>query len=226
MSVTVAFHRESPRGRQTGGSEVRLWLSERETAHPARCCIARAGERARYDPQSGHDGQGSQDRLSQTGVAFEPDVPPGLIRRKTFGEQLPRRVLIEGDPGRWMRDAAGKEVPASHGAHQGPASSCLSRDLELNGGLRIRRDVPIPERQRPDKDVQHREEPPTGAQARSPDRFAYLLLVQPAFSVLPADVEPVGRILLARPGHPEPRCLLWIEGFQVAMQLWLGPLHE
>ena len=61
---------------------------------------------------------------------------------------------------------------------------------------------------------QRRVEEPLGA-----DRLADLLLVQPAFGVLPADVEPVRRGLFSRPGDRKERRGMGIERPKESMNL-------
>jgi len=99
MSATVAFHPRGWAGTFPTHSRVSVDLSERETADPARCCVAQAGNRAKYDPQSGHDAECAEHWTAEALVSLDADLTDGLLGAKALGEELPGNILVHGDMG-------------------------------------------------------------------------------------------------------------------------------
>src|SRR3954469_21672820 len=108
-------------------------LSERETAGPARCCVTQAANRAKYDPESGHDAECAEHRMAEVLVSLYADRTVGLLGAKGPGEKLPRNVLIHGYMGRRCGAAAGEQLPPARTSRQCPDAASISSDLELNG---------------------------------------------------------------------------------------------
>src|SRR5207245_1682017 len=85
-----------------------------------------------------------------------------------------------------------------------PVASGLLGDPELDGGAEWGGDVAKGHREGVGEGRQHRVEEATRGLARSSDRVANVLLVVPAFGVLPRDVEPDWRRRRTGPAHRTP----------------------
>src|SRR5215213_6334888 len=72
-------------------------VRERNSTVRREAASLRRGNRAKCDPQSGHDRERAEHRPAQSRVAFDPDCPMGLISTEPLGEELPGGLLVQGD---------------------------------------------------------------------------------------------------------------------------------
>src|SRR3982751_4905059 len=122
MSVTVAFH-PSAKGKADRSFLDRSVNCQRERQHTWRDVASLKPEkRARYDPQSGHDRERSQEGLTQRGVPLDADFPASPLGRQRLGEEPPGSILIQTHPGIPIRVGSGEELPGAPGLGEGPAS--------------------------------------------------------------------------------------------------------
>src|SRR5829696_9134809 len=199
ISATIAFHRTGPDAVVRASSlEILHFQSGRTSLHCTPGC-ARLFDSARCDPQQdgglSHYRERGEDSFAQSSVTLNLGAPCGRTPVQSLGEELPSRLLIEGDFRGRSPARTQKQLPPGRRTHQRPHPSCLSLNVEPDAGpgrsLRVAEGM----RQGAHEDIQGRVQPWAAGQAGCSHRLTDLLLMQPPLRVLATDVEPVGRLV-------------------------------
>src|SRR3954462_6969459 len=153
MSATVAFHPRGWAGTFRRILEYRSFCQREKQRSGEMLRPLRRANRAKYDPQSGHNPECPEQRTAQAVVSLEADRTAGLSGTKGLGEEFPGNVRIHGhmDGRRW--GCAGEQLPLAPTSRQCPDAASISSDLELHGSSGPGLDRAIGEGQGPDEDV-------------------------------------------------------------------------